>query len=486
MYPKSSAVYDVPGHHETLWGEQKTHQAEIVGDKGDKKAAGFKEVLMGEVFHSLYATTPTKVEKPARGAAVRKRIHDLIHELPEFETLRKQTVRDVMWSGMATTALCESVEKGIPEAGVGGPSDPDEASRILEGLKALQEQYPEADLQKHIDEAQKTLDGETQDMEDAAGAIDETAIRNAARNGIAAASGAIDNAEQAMNALGYGTGAGMSTQHRDPRVAIEIARRVASSHTLKKVIEIAGRLTATARAKRSSRTEYARSEMVGVEPTDKLQRILPSEMVNLATPMGTANLYRKLMERNAMGYKMTGNEKVGKGPLILVLDQSGSMMGDKDVWAKGIALALLDAARAEKRSFGFIMYDDGIRGEKLFLDPENVNPSEILDLLSVQPNGGTEFYTPIAKALGWIDTAMKNNGKLAKADIVHITDGDAGTDGAATCKAMAEKLGCTVYGIAIGRDSYGGKSLEAWSDTVTHINDVNKDTAAVDTIFDHV
>ena len=119
MTTKRDAVYDVPQHHAALWDEQKTDNAKSVGERGDEKVAGFGDAIMPEVFHSLYATVPNRVEKPGRGAGARKRIHDLIEELPEFQTLRKQTVRDEMWAAMATTALCDSVERAIPMGGQG-------------------------------------------------------------------------------------------------------------------------------------------------------------------------------------------------------------------------------------------------------------------------------------------------------------------------------------------------------------------------------
>ena len=253
----------------------------------------------------------------------------------------------------------------------------------------------------------------------------------------------------------------------------------------KRVVEIAGRLTATARAKRASRTEYARSELVGVEPTDKIQRILPSEMLNLTSPLGTAVLFRKLVERNAMGYSMKGDEKVGKGPIVLMIDQSGSMQGDKDIWAKGISLALLDAARSEKRAFGVILYDDGVIKSQLFTDPDKADPNEILDLLSTYPNGGTEFSAPTNLALDWIQDAATGS-KIKKADIVHVTDGSASTSGAEEAMQRAKNLDCAVYGIAIGTDQYGN-ALAAWTtEPVTQITDVSRDAKAVDTIFDNI
>ncbi len=480
MSKDRAAVYDVPKFHEVLYKEQHTKTTDKVAGEGDKKVAGFGERLMPEVFHKLYAANPDKIENPGRGAVARARIHELIDQLPEFETLRKQTVRDAMWAGMATDALCESVQKTLPVLEV--VPDADEAEAVLAGMKHLAE--TDEIFGSHVEGAQAAADAAAQAAQDQANGMNETDIRNGLRQGINNAAQQIDDAEAACTALNYGSGAGGGGT-RNPNVAMALARKVASSPTLKEIIAIAGRLTQTARSKRASRTVYARNELVGVEPTGNLARILPSELGNLATKMGTAVLYRKLVEKSALGYAVHGNEKVGKGPIVLCIDQSGSMSGNKDIWAKGIALALLDAARSEKRAFGIILYDDGVAQHKLFPDPDKTDPMDILTLLASFSGGGTDFRAPIELALSWVGAAGETN-KFKKADIVHITDGGASTEGAEQAMQKAKDLGCAIYGIAIGHDSYGS-SLSAWStEKVTQISDVSKDTAAVDTIFDNI
>ncbi len=355
-----ASCYDVPGFHQELYKEHRTKNTERIESTGEKKASGY-DAFMKEVYHRCYSTVPSKVEKPATSAAMRSRMHDLLTELPEFETLRKQTMRDPLWSGMATSALSESVAKALPER-VNTP-DADSANKLLEGFKHLVEAgipVPEDMLAR----AQGQARGEEFRTAEQADALNDTELRQALREGIQSAGEKIADAESAMSALGYGTGEG-SNSFRSANIAVELAKRVAGSKHLKDIIEIAGRLTATARAKRSSRTEYARSEIVGVEPTRQLTRILPSEMLNLASPLGTANLYKKLMENAALGYNIQGKEKVAKGPVIICIDQSGSMGGNPDVWAKGIALAMLDAARSEKRPFGIVLYDSRVVGTLL-------------------------------------------------------------------------------------------------------------------------
>ncbi len=476
--------FDVPKHHGNLWRDytRETENAALVGERGDERAAGFSSAFLPELYHRLYAETPREVptEERSRAAAVRAKLHDLASELPEFETLRKQTVRDPMWAGMAACALGENVARTLPEAR--STPDADKARQLLEGLESLAGESTEAAaaLAAHLEKAQAAADAAESAVEGQASGLDESALRNALRAGIDAAAEAIDEAQAAMTALGWGSGTETSSAARSPGVAVELAKRVRSSAKLKKIVELAGRLTMTARQKRAARTEYARSEVAGVEQTGEIARLLPSELVSLADPALETTLYRRLHERAALGYKVTGKERSAKGPIVICIDQSGSMdqLG-RDEWAKAVALALLDAARAERRAFGIILYNGYVAEARLFPVAQDADPRVLLDLLSRCPSGGTEYAPALRQALDWIASA----GKFNRADVVHITDGEASIAAAELTRARAKELGAHIFGIGLG---YSGAALAAWSDDVTRIDDIGKDSAAVDLVFDAI
>ncbi|HEY2516015.1 MAG TPA: VWA domain-containing protein [Polyangiaceae bacterium] len=475
--------YDVPKHHTNLWRDHaaRSSQAKTVGVKGDARVAGFSEAWQPELFHRLYSESPREVaaEQRSRASAVRERLHALASELPEFETLRKQTVRSPLWAGMAAGALAENVLTALPAHA----TDADKARSMLEGLRSLADATGQHErLAARIGEAAAASIAANLETEDAARALNETAVRVALRAGVAAAQKAIDDAQAALGAFGWGTSVCDAGAPVDPGLAIELARRVASSETLRRIVALAGRLTMTARAKRATRTEYARSEVVGVEPTGDVERLLPCELVSLTDPTMTSALYRRLLEKSALGYQLRGKEKEGRGPIVVLIDQSGSMRdgeGEKDVWAKAVALALLDTARAERRAFGVVLYNAGVASAELFPKPEDLDARKLLDLIARRPEGGTNYAPAFAQALSWIEGA----GTFKRADIVHITDGDAPDALAASTRERAKAIGAHVYGIGIGGV---GPALRAWSDDVAEIRDVSADAPAVDLIFDSI
>lgn len=489
MPTKRQACYQVPKHHARLWKEHRESAQEVterVEHQGDARVQGFSDGFLPELHHRLYAERPQEVPEGdrSRAAAMRGKLHELVSELPEFETLRKLTVRDPLWAGMACASLGEQVASAMPERPEDSP-DPDQAQETLEGLLALQEELGDAcDLDARIDGAMSNYVQAASDTCDQAAGTNEAVIRQALRRGIEQAHQDVQQAKEALAALGWGEGAGTSQQSRDPETALALARKVKSSHKLREILDVAGRLTLVARAKRAARNEYARSEVVGVEQTGHVERLLGSELALLDDPIMGDELLMRLGDKKALGYKMVGKEKEGKGPLILAIDDSYSMLGAKETWARAVALAMLDAAREENRPFGIIIYDERVHTSRIFPDPKLADPREILELLTTFNHGGTKYAPAITLALDWIESRVDPKAKkLAKADVVHITDGEADASGAREALARAERIGARIYGVAIG---FAGSGLKAWSHEVTSINDVSRDGPAVDLIFDNV
>jgi uncharacterized protein with von Willebrand factor type A (vWA) domain len=482
MTTPRESCFQVPDFHRTLLAEYAVQTPEVarVSAVGDAKVAGFGDGYVPELYHRLFAESPNEIPAGERGAgaAVRGKLHDLASELPEFSTLRKQCVRDPLWAGMAATAIGQSVAGALPDRQPGdAPPDSEAADRILDGMRDLLEQgaVGEEQVGKAAGEAFAAAEGVAQQ----AGSLSESTVRNALRGAIADAQEQIDQAQQVMSAMGCGAGTG-SGGKMAPGVAMALARKVKNSRKLQQIMALAGRLQATARAKRASRSEYARSELVGVEQTGDVARLLPSELSALGDPLRATDLLRRVVERNALGYKLRGKDKAAKGPIVVALDISGSMHGAKDTWGKAVALALLDSARRDNRGFGLILFNGAVVSELRAPKAAAVTPLQILELLEQEPFGGTDFDVPIFAALDFVE----KQGAFKKADVVLVTDAIARPDSNNTSKARADKLGAHVYGILIG--SGGEATLKTYCHDVARIDDVSRDTAAVDLVFDHV
>jgi Mg-chelatase subunit ChlD len=303
-------------------------------------------------------------------------------------------------------------------------------------------------------------------------------LRRSAGTGCEKASAAVDELRETMEGLadvglmaGTGTAMGGLLPAKEIR---KLAARLKADARLKQIALLAGRFKRIAASKRRQRYRHGADEITDVEMGADLGRLLPSELVKLTNPRLRAAFMRSFVERTAMQYQLVGNEPLGKGPLVVLLDKSGSMDGPRDVWATALTLALLDQAHRERRVFALLAFDYHVKFEAI------VKPGEPLPekALFTACAGGTDIATAMLRGLTIIGT---NEGAMKKADIVLITDGGSDACSAPTLRESAEVLGVTVLGLGIGVER---EWLVPWCDDIQGIQDLNGiDQASADKLF---
>ena len=137
--------------------------------------------------------------------------------------------------------------------------------------------------------------------------------------------------------------------------------------------------------------------------------------------------YAKMYENSLLTYELQGESKreteednieYKKGPIIACLDTSGSMNGTPLKKARALLLAISKILKKEDRKLYIILF--GSVGEILELNIENSeNNIEVFNFLNQNFNGGTDFDTPLKRAVEIIEEVKYYN----KADILFISDG---------------------------------------------------------------
>jgi uncharacterized protein with von Willebrand factor type A (vWA) domain len=106
----------------------------------------------------------------------------------------------------------------------------------------------------------------------------------------------------------------------------------------------------------------------------------------------------RFIEKQALGYEMIGREPLGRGPVIVLLDESSSMRdASKDIWSKAVALALLSTATKEKRNFHLVAFSARLRRD-VSLEPGKTTLEDIAKALDYPCAGGTDFDLPLQRA----------------------------------------------------------------------------------------
>ena len=175
---------------------------------------------------------------------------------------------------------------------------------------------------------------------------------------------------------------------------------------------------------------------------------------------------------------MRGVEEKGKGPMIVCLDGSSSMAGDKEIWSKAVTLTLLEIARRQRRLFRSICFSS----EETPLQILDMNPRDryeietktVMDLAEYFPGGGTDFQRPLDAALECLKHA-----RFKKGDVIFITDGECqvAPQWAEAFRKEKERLGFSLFSILIDVGSASLGTLTEFSDRITTIKQLTGDEA---------
>jgi len=311
-------------------------------------------------------------------------------------------------------------------------------------------------------------------------APDELTLRRSMRQGCVQAARAVEEMQEARQGLEHvglastpGTGT-VPGAPADGMAAVQLARRLRSDHRLKRIALLAGRFKRIAVSKRRQRVRHGADEISDVEQGADVGRLIPAELVKLAHPRLRLILRRDLLERQVLQYALQGTETLGRGPLVVCLDKSGSMEGDPDLWATAVALALLDHAQRERRAFAVLGFDGAVKAEHV-VEPGSPLP---LEALFTSCDGGTNIDTVIDRALTIISGRQAG---VHRADVVLISDGVSKGERAAEVRRRAEGLGVSILGVGIGITT---ASLSPWCDEATAIHDLRTvEGQAADLLF---
>jgi len=216
--------------------------------------------------------------------------------------------------------------------------------------------------------------------------------------------------------------------------------------------------------KRRSQYTHGRDEIVGVEMGNDITRLLPSELAKAAHEKTRPEFFRSYIERGLLQYEMRGEEKLSKGPFIILEDQSGSMQGIRDQWAKVLVLAIWKICRKDNREVIWVPFSSQV-GKERYLN-KDTTLDDIYFMLHTFMGGGTDFTGPLDKAVELLNEKIFNN----CGDIILITDGESKpqTLWLDAFYETRQNMDFSTLGIQIGTGST--KSLEQICDKVSRVN----------------
>lgn len=251
---------------------------------------------------------------------------------------------------------------------------------------------------------------------------------------------------------------------------LELGRRLARNKKLGELARLVGRFKQDARALRRRTLDRGVAEAYDIERGAELGRLIPAELIALHHPGLRADFLRRLLEAEILQYHLREDEQKGRGPMVVCIDVSSSMQGDKELWAKAVSLTLMDIARRQRRLFRALLFSSGPESLRV-LDLNNQRRyqpelTKVLEMAEYFPGGGTDFQAPIDAAIKLLDDK-----KLKRGDVVVITDGECqvAEEWLTDLRRRKEELKFSIFAVLVDVGSSELSTLARFSDRVTSV-----------------
>lgn len=221
--------------------------------------------------------------------------------------------------------------------------------------------------------------------------------------------------------------------------------------------------------------------IVGLEYSNEVSRILPSETALLTDPDLENLFYLRFVEKKLLSYQYSQNasfnykklqekkvevakDKDVTGPIIICVDTSGSMQGTPEQTAKIATFALAKIAIRQHRKCFLISFSTGIET----LDMSDFKKSNALEMLvnflNKSFNGGTDATPALAECLLQLKTENYQN-----ADVLMISDFVMSSlpENLVSQIEAEQERGTSFYSLVIGQ-SANNKTIQCFNENITY------------------
>ena len=353
----------------------------------------------------------------------------------------------------------EQIEEGSIDSQMFGAGDK---------LQELREQYNEAMAKGDKDAAAKARQEGKELAESIQAQVEqakETISERTAEIVEHAANDTDEKNDQMKNMWGDDPGTGKHLMDLDQKKAL--ARRLQDNKKLRQLAERIGALSKIwQQRKRAKKTRDNYEAIAGAQFGSDITKAFPTELAAAGTDAGKALFCLKYSQRTLMVKDFESTRKdIGRGPIVMYVDISGSMSGDSELFSKAIAFVIAEHARKEKRELTVHLFDTEVQNT-VTLKPNAKNNSELLDFIgSWHLGGGTSFNSVLSHLL---EVAKPD----ARADVVMLTDGHSDVSSAfiRRLERFKQETGTTFATVCI--NTFPPAVVQSFSDEVTAI-DVN-------------
>lgn len=460
-----------------------------------------------DVFSSLFKYKPEKHtdEEIAITHKINSMIVDDMLESSKYKELRTMTRLDKLMSAVGTEVLGEEVkelmkkhkeeldklqeelEKAAADAaaqgdGEGEGEEGDGSGGEGDGEETEGEEGDgkgKSNKKFSLEEAQKRLEAAREKLGEYVEKHFKSSINTALGKSL---NKVVETTESIQN---WGLEKDTAFTHTGYQEKLKLLERLRGNEKLKRIAELAGRYKSMALQAQREKIKHGIQEIYDVHRGDDLTKIVSSEYIKLAHPDLEYLFAKDFADKGLLIYNYEDKIKKHKGPIVALIDSSGSMSGVPEIWAKSTAMGLLEIAKVQKRDFCVVHFSSN-DFKNLHINNFKYNESshieQIIDMANYFEGGGTYFEPPLAKAQAIIDDDKK---EFEKADIIMITDGESavGDKWVKEFKEWKAKRKVSVYSILIDSSANSATTLKLFSDEIikcSELSTLTQDTTSLD------
>jgi len=398
--------------------------------------------LLGDVWAGLYKYEPrlAEIEDIKEEVKPHQVLMEKLMENTEYQGLREYTKIDELASALGAIQMGDALKKLLKD---NNAADKIEKSREkekeaeqyrnkAETLKQAAQNETDEDKKSELQKQAKSNSSKAARLMNKAKQLNGQAIeelvqylesqkgKDAVNQAVAEAANNTkidtDATNSLIKGLGYGVESG-SQETVSAKERIRLSETIQGNPKLKEIAVLAGRMKRIAQKKQKSKNKNSVVKTTVATGNDP-QSLLPQEIVQLRKRNTRKEFLQRFAEGKTLQYVPRSNEKLGKGPIIICLDTSGSMV-NLDREAKAVMIALLAIAKKQNRAFAVINFASATQCRTwTYEKPKKVKPKVIVEMAEHFFDGGTDFNVPLSKAL-WF---LRQN-KYKKGDVIFITDG---------------------------------------------------------------
>lgn len=333
--------------------------------------------------------------------------------------LIRRSVGDQFNAGNNAVNIINELSKVIEQAIESGQFDVQLLTSADQKLQELREQY-----QKAVENGDKQQAEKIRAEGKRLGQAINEAIQEA-KNKIQSQSHKIvdkaleenDEVNEAISNL-HGDSSGAGKHAADLEAKKKLAEKLRKNKELKKLTQKLGALRKIWHERKKARkTRDTYESITGARFGDNVTKAFPAEVALAASPEGSALFALKYSQKTLLTKDYTSTRRdIGKGPIVMYVDVSGSMHGETEVWSKAIAFVIAEEALKQNREIQIHLFDTQINGS-VKLQKDRKDNAQLIDFVCTWTlGGGTSFNAVLAHAL---DKAKISD----RADVLMITDG---------------------------------------------------------------